>query len=344
MSMVSANTNITDDDSHISSCEDTIIEIDQNKSFADLNNEINDDLNKSDIILDDDYINSEGCGFFHFGSTSYIFITRSVTIDGQGHVMDANNSSGIFYINANNVILKNIIFKNSISNAYGAIYCNGTNITVINATFINNMILDSEGVAITCKYDGIIINSTFINNYVYKTDPKNVSAVALNMHNKSISYAINCAEVYDIISFEKNYNVVIINSTVINEATYPIVFNRPYPALDNISSDENNMSKVSNKKIKKVSPKIIAKNKAFKKKTKSKLYSVTLKNNAKPIKHVWITLKIKGKTFKAKTNNKGKATFKITKLNKKGTYKSTIKFKGNKTYKQATKKVIIKLK
>ena len=43
-------------------------------------------------------------------------------------------------------------------------------------------------------------------------------------------------------------------------------------------------------------------------------------------------------------NNKGKATFKIKNLKKKGTYKAVIKFKGNKNYKATSKKVKIKVK
>ena len=56
-----------------------------------------------------------------------------------------------------------------------------------------------------------------------------------------------------------------------------------------------------------------------------------------------LTLKVKGKTYKAKTNNKGKATFKI-KINKKGKYKATITYKGNSKYKKVSKtlKIIIK--
>lgn len=81
--------------------------------------------------------------------------------------------------------------------------------------------------------------------------------------------------------------------------------------------------------IKKVSPKFIAKSKVFNKKTKVKKYAVTLKT----IKNTWIAL------IKAKTNNKGKATFKITKLNKKDKCALTIKFKGNKNYKSLAKKV-----
>ena len=50
------------------------------------------------------------------------------------------------------------------------------------------------------------------------------------------------------------------------------------------------------------------------------------------------------KTFKAKTNAKGKATFKIKKLTKKGKYSAVIKFKGNKAYKASSKKVKITLK
>lgn len=46
-----------------------------------------------------------------------------------------------------------------------------------------------------------------------------------------------------------------------------------------------------------------------------------------------VTLKVKGKTYIGKTNSKGKATFKITKLTKKGKFTATIKYAGSKYYK-----------
>jgi hypothetical protein len=96
---------------------------------------------------------------------------------------------------------------------------------------------------------------------------------------------------------------------------------------------------------KKVATKITAKKKTFKAKKKVKKYTITLKAGKKPVKKVWVTLKIKGKKLlKAKTNAKGKATFKIKKLTKKGKYKATIKFKGNKNYKTSSKKVKITIK
>ena len=62
--------------------------------------------------------------------------------------------------------------------------------------------------------------------------------------------------------------------------------------------------------------------------------TVTLKDNTgKAIKKAKVTLKVKGKTYKATTNSKGKAVFKIKNLKKKGTFKATITYKGNKYYK-----------
>lgn len=97
----------------------------------------------------------------------------------------------------------------------------------------------------------------------------------------------------------------------------------------------------------KVTPKatkIVAKKKTFKAKVKVKKYTITLKSGKTLLKKVKVTLKVKGKTYKATTNKKGKATFKIKNLKKKGTYKAVIKFKGNKNYKASSKKVKIKVK
>lgn len=80
--------------------------------------------------------------------------------------------------------------------------------------------------------------------------------------------------------------------------------------------------------VKKATPKLTAKNKAFKKAKKTKKYAVTLKTNeGKALKNTKVTIKVKGKTYKAQTNSKGKATFKITKLNKKGKFKAVVKSK-----------------
>ena len=96
--------------------------------------------------------------------------------------------------------------------------------------------------------------------------------------------------------------------------------------------------------VKKLTPKLTAKKKTFKKSKKVKKYTVTLKANSKALAKVKLTLKVKGKTYKAKTNAKGKAVFKIKNLKKKGKYRATVKFAGNNYYSKVTKKVKITVK
>ena len=91
--------------------------------------------------------------------------------------------------------------------------------------------------------------------------------------------------------------------------------------------------------------KLVAKAKTFKVKAKAKKFAVTLKDSKnRALKGKKITIKVNGKTYKATTNKKGVATFKITKLSKKGTYKSKIVFKGDKWYKGVSKVIKIKSK
>ena len=122
------------------------------------------------------------------------------------------------------------------------------------------------------------------------------------------------------------------------------IINAHYTGLNGVTINKATIE-VKAKDVKKTTPKITAKNKKFKAKTKTKKYTITLKNSAgKPIKKTMLTLKVKGKTYKAKTNSKGKATFKIKKLTKKGKHKATVKFAGNKYYNKVSKKVRITLK
>ena len=98
-------------------------------------------------------------------------------------------------------------------------------------------------------------------------------------------------------------------------------------------------------KINKEATKLSAAKKTFKAKVKVKKYTVTLKDSkGKAIKKVKLTLKIKGKTYKATTNAKGKAIFKIKKLTKKGRYTAKVNFAGNGLYNKVAKSVKITVK
>ena len=103
-------------------------------------------------------------------------------------------------------------------------------------------------------------------------------------------------------------------------------------------------SKTANVVINKLPVKLTAKAKTFKKSAKTKKYTIVLKNaQNKPMKKVKVTLKIKKKTYRAKTNSKGKATFKL-KIKKKGKYTGTVTYPGNAYNQKITKKVKIIVK
>ncbi|MEE1150485.1 MAG: hypothetical protein UH242_05955 [Methanobrevibacter sp.] len=97
--------------------------------------------------------------------------------------------------------------------------------------------------------------------------------------------------------------------------------------------------------VKKATPKVSAKKKTFKKSIKVKKYTITLKDNkGKAIKKAKVTIKVGKKTFKATTNAKGKAVFKLKKLTKKAKYNAKVTYKGNKYFNKVTKKVKITIK
>ena len=62
------------------------------------------------------------------------------------------------------------------------------------------------------------------------------------------------------------------------------------------------------------------------------------------MKNTKVKITVNKKTYTAKTNKKGVATFKLTKLTKQGKYTAVVKFAGNKYYNAKTvkPKIIVK--
>ena len=184
MSFVSAENNGTLDDdninyqnnvigvNHVDSINDEDIcadsnsnnQVNKNKSFSDLNTVINGDLNKKEIILYDDYSYQEGDEEFSQG----IYINRSVTIDGQGHLLYFDKPSYVFHINADNVILKNIRFYNSLS--MSVISCNSSKLSAINLTITPEVILNLK-IIVNDIYE--IYNHTDVVNIEFETNLPN---------------------------------------------------------------------------------------------------------------------------------------------------------------------------
>ena len=209
-------------------------------------------------------------------------------------------------------------------------------------------------------------NVTYIDNNMSRAEiPVNftVNKKDIEINAKNAAYLINYGGTYPVsftnvadgtqVTFTLNGKIIgtstIKNGTSSIKLTAKILKTAKAGENDMIIKIGNNnyspISKTVKITINKEKTKITAKKKTFKKSKKAKKYTITLKNSkGKAVKKAKVALKVKSKTYKAKTNSKGKATFKITKLTKKRTYKAVIKYKGSEYYEKATKKVKIKMK
>ncbi|MBQ2653942.1 MAG: right-handed parallel beta-helix repeat-containing protein [Methanobrevibacter sp.] len=95
--------------------------------------------------------------------------------------------------------------------------------------------------------------------------------------------------------------------------------------------------------IVKQATKLTVAKKTFKKSATKKVTAVLKDNAGKVLSGKKVTMKVNGKTYTAKTNSKGVATFKV-KLTKKGTFKATTKFAGDSYYtaKTTSSKIVVK--
>ena len=212
--------------------------------------------------------------------------------------------------------------------AYGEYKVNATyvgldNVTVNNATITVKIKTELSGNAITTTYN---INKDLI--ITLKDSNENpVSGAKLIVD-------LNGAKTY---TTDKNGQVKVSTKGLAPKA---------YTAKETFNGNTNYDKSTKDIKVtvKKATPKLTAKKKTYKTTTKTKKYTIVLKDNTgKAIKKAKVTLKVKGKTYKATTNSKGKAVFKIKNLKKKGTFKATISYKGNKYYNKITKKANIKV-
>ena len=121
-------------------------------SFDNLEKIINNSDENSTVILNKNYA-SVG---------DEITVKKSLTIDGGGHSLNGINASRIFYIQTDNVVIKNINFINGYSeNNGGAVFLSidSDDCNFINCTFSHNSAQDEGGAV----YGSFSSNVTFIN-------------------------------------------------------------------------------------------------------------------------------------------------------------------------------------
>ena len=144
----------------------TTTQDDQVKYFEDLDNQIKNTPDGSDLNLTDNYKYSYA---FDNSFKDGVVISKSITINGNNKYIDGSNLARGLTINYNcNVVIKDLTFKNCFSNDNGGGILLGTksNLTLYNCKFYNNNVFNANGGAICCeKQTNIdIYNSEFNNN------------------------------------------------------------------------------------------------------------------------------------------------------------------------------------
>lgn len=279
----------------------------------------------------------------------YLNVTSKVSI------MDGANQATIVFT-----------FSGNASRNATAFFLNyGTNATyaIQNGTVVIDEIFDNGPQSILLTYDGddkyygfydvyadfFVKTSSFISakdvNVVYQNNGKVTVTLYDNNDGKGKNPIVNAEVVITLNG--KTYKATTNSKGIATVTIAAKLVPKKYTATvsyagTNITVGDKETFKFT---VKKATPKLTAKKKTFKAKTKVKKYTIVLKDNKnKAMKKVKVYLKVKGKTYTAKTNSKGKATFKIKNLKKKGTYKAKVTFKATKYFNKVTKTAKIKVK
>ena len=153
-------TDTTDDVLSVESVDNNELEVSKG-DFAELSNLVENTAGGKTLKLEKDYVNDKS-------TKNPININNRITIDGQGHTINANKKTSIFVANNKNIVLKNINFINSYGND-GAILSNFKDCTIINCSFNNCGSYGSGGGAINQAnaYDCTFIKCTSSADYCY---------------------------------------------------------------------------------------------------------------------------------------------------------------------------------
>ena len=129
------------------------------QSFNAIQDLINDAESGSLITLYKDYFYDEQFDDGEYG----VNINKTIRINGNGHVINGLSKAAGFYVSANNVVLENIVFRNTFSSNGGAVYIAAGNVTLNNCSFINSTAVQNGG-GLYSLFDVSLNNCKFIND------------------------------------------------------------------------------------------------------------------------------------------------------------------------------------
>lgn len=322
-----------------------------------------DNVTINNCTFTNNHVTEECGGAIYWNTNTGGIIANSTFLNNSAD----HNGSAIYYDGNNGIIEECTFIGNTVGENGGAIYIAGKNNIIYASNFMNNSAAYGSAIYTSSNLD--VLNSSFENNNISKTDNVWVNIIQnpdkTQLIGKNVVYTINYGGTYTVTLKDLEGTPIvgktiqfILNGKNIGSATT----NANGVATIKISANALKAAKAGTKNLKinfnqkiyapitktvkvtinKEKSKLTASSKKYNLRLKTKKYTVVLKNSKnKAIKNAKLTLKIKGKTYKASTNSQGKATFKINKLYKKGTFASVVKFAGNAYYKGVSKKVKI---
>lgn len=103
---------------------------------------------------------------YYVPNSTYINVYKTLTLQGKNSAtLDGEKKSNIMNVEADNVVIKDITFKNAYTNGGGgAIRIAANNISIINCTFISNE-ANLGGAILWNGHNGLISNCTFTDNH-----------------------------------------------------------------------------------------------------------------------------------------------------------------------------------
>ena len=192
--------------------------------------------------------------------------------------------------------------------------------------------ISASQTATSIQASALSVNAVSAKGSVYKFTLKDAAGKALA--GKSVSISFN----------GKIYTATSASNGVVS-FTLPAAAAGKYAVTMAFTGDSTYKGSVATSTISivKQATKLTVAKKTFKKSATKKVTAVLKYNTGKVLKGKKVTMKVNGKTYTAKTNSKGVATFKV-KLTKKGTFKATTKFAGDAYYtaKSVTSKIVVK--
>ncbi len=143
----------------IHSSDDVEVIFASDNTFKDLT----DDLSHDNVInLTKDYAFDENIDKNY---SDGVKINKNLTINGNNHIIDGSNQSRIFNINSANVVLNNLVIKNSFKSA---VVIKNATLTTNNVTFDNNFDGENGGAIFGENANYTSVNDKFVNNLATK--------------------------------------------------------------------------------------------------------------------------------------------------------------------------------